>query len=93
QGKHDEADPLYVRALEILGATVGQEHTSYASTLNNRAGLLAAREEYTEALPLLERAVRILTKKVGGNHEDAIKTQDLLERVRDKVRAQLREVS
>lgn len=42
QGKFKEADLLYIRVLEILGATVGEEHTKYASTLNNRAALLAS---------------------------------------------------
>ena len=40
QGNFEDADPLYVRVLEILGATVGEEHPNYASTLNNRAALL-----------------------------------------------------
>lgn len=40
QGKLEEARPLYVQVLEILSATVGEEHPNYASTLNNRAMLL-----------------------------------------------------
>lgn len=42
QGKHAEADALYVRALGILSATVGDEHLDYATTLINGAGLLMA---------------------------------------------------
>ena len=40
QGKFDEADPLYLRAIEIGEKTLGPEHPSLATTLNNRAGLL-----------------------------------------------------
>ena len=40
QGKLEDADPLYARVLEILGAKVGEEHPNYASALNNRAALL-----------------------------------------------------
>lgn len=42
QGNYGEADLLYVRVLEVLGAATGEEHPSYAVTLNNRAGLLMA---------------------------------------------------
>lgn len=42
QGKYEEADPLYRRIQEILGATVGEEHPNYASTLTNRAKSLNA---------------------------------------------------
>ena len=42
QGKFAEADPLNVRVLQILAATVGEGHPYYAATLNNRAGLLRA---------------------------------------------------
>ena len=40
QGEFDKLDSLYVRVLEILGATVGEEHPNYTSALNNRAVLL-----------------------------------------------------
>lgn len=40
QGKYGEADSLYHRVQEILGATMAKEHPNYASMLNSRAGLL-----------------------------------------------------
>lgn len=46
-------------------------------------------EKYTEAIPLLEEALSIRTKKLGENHPDTVKSQNNLEIVRKKVRAQL----
>lgn len=42
-----------------------------------------------EACSLLERALAIRTKKLGENHAGTISTQNNLEAVRQKVRAQL----
>ncbi|CAN0356259.1 unnamed protein product, partial [Ectocarpus fasciculatus] len=40
QGKYQEADPLYLRAIEIGERTLGADHPDLATRLNNRAGLL-----------------------------------------------------
>ena len=40
QGKFDEADPLYLRAIEIGEKTLGPDHPDLATLLNNRARLL-----------------------------------------------------
>lgn len=40
QAKYKDADDLFVRVLRDLGATIGEGHPSYASVLNNRAGVL-----------------------------------------------------
>ncbi|CAN0492088.1 unnamed protein product, partial [Laminaria digitata] len=42
-------------------------------------------EKYTEAISLLERALSIRTKKLGGNHPYTVSTQNSLELVRKKV--------
>ncbi|CAN0518584.1 unnamed protein product [Ectocarpus sp. 12 AP-2014] len=42
-------------------------------------------DKYTEAVPPLERALSIRTKKLGGNHQDTISTRAVLERVREKM--------
>jgi tetratricopeptide (TPR) repeat protein len=47
---------------------LGQEHPSVATTLNNLAGLYYRIEKYDEALPLLERSLRILKSKLGPAH-------------------------
>lgn len=58
QGKCKDADLLYVRVLEILGATFGEEHPDYATALNNRALLLKQQV----------RAVRTFQKTCGGEY-------------------------
>lgn len=40
QGKYDDADSLYLRALEINEKAFGPDHPDVATTLNNRAMLL-----------------------------------------------------
>lgn len=35
QGKFDEADPFYLRAIEIGETTLGPDHPSVATRLNN----------------------------------------------------------
>ena len=40
QGKFEEADSLYLRAIEIGEKTLGPDHPDLATRLNNRAGLL-----------------------------------------------------
>lgn len=54
------------------------------STLN----LKRSQEEYRKAIPLFERALSIRTKKLGANHPHTVGTQNSLEIVRKKVRAQ-----
>ena len=40
QGKYDDAEPLYKRALTIREETLGPRHPDVAQSLNNLAGLL-----------------------------------------------------
>lgn len=41
--------------------------------------------EHTEAIPLLERALSILAKGLGGDHPHAVTAQNNLEVIRQKV--------
>ncbi|CAN0344597.1 unnamed protein product, partial [Ectocarpus sp. 6 AP-2014] len=61
----DEADPLYLRAIEIGEKTLGPDHPDFATSLNNRAGLLQAQGKYDEADPLYLRAIEIGEKTLG----------------------------
>ena len=42
QGKYDEAEPLFRRAIDIGEKTLGPEHPNLATGLNNLARLLRA---------------------------------------------------
>lgn len=43
--------------------------------------------KHNEALPLLEKAIRIRVKKLGETHQDTVDTQAFMERVREQVGA------
>eukprot|EP00903_Cladosiphon_okamuranus_P011926 g11202.t1 len=73
-GKFEVADPLYDRVLEILGATVGQEHPNFASALNDRAVLLRAQGKFSEAEPLYKRTQEIFEKSLGWDHPNLATT-------------------
>ena len=47
QGKYDDADPLYQRALAIDEKVLGPDHPDVAADLNNRAGLLESQVRAT----------------------------------------------
>eukprot|EP00903_Cladosiphon_okamuranus_P016965 g15639.t1 len=75
----------YERATEIMEKALGRDHPAVASVLNNRAVFLCDQENYTEAIPLLERALAIRTNKLGDNHPDTVGTRINLDAVRKKV--------
>ncbi|CAN0453882.1 unnamed protein product, partial [Ectocarpus fasciculatus] len=70
QGKYDEADPLYLRAIEIGEKTLGPDHPGLATWLNNRAELLRVQGKYDEADPLCLRAIEIGEKTLGPDHPE-----------------------
>src|SRR5262245_61358111 len=59
QGKHVEAEPLYLQALKIYQAVHGENHLDVAATLNNLGVLHRMYGQYAEAEPLLTRALAI----------------------------------
>ena len=68
QGKYEEAEPLYRRALKIYEKALGPDHPSVATTLNNLATLYKSQGKYEEAEPLYRRALKIIKEKLGENH-------------------------
>ncbi|CAN0285455.1 unnamed protein product [Pylaiella littoralis] len=68
QAKYKDADDLFVRVLRDLGATIGEGHPSYASVLNNRAGVLGIQGKFEEADPLYLEGIEIGERTLGPNH-------------------------
>ncbi|CAM9914177.1 unnamed protein product [Ectocarpus sp. 12 AP-2014] len=68
QGKYDEADPLYLQAIEIAEKTLGPDHPSEATRLNNRVGLLESQGKCDEAKSLYERSLDIDENVYGPDH-------------------------
>jgi hypothetical protein len=54
-----EAEPLMARVVTILEKSLGENHPTLATALNNLAQLLKATNRLTEADPLMRRAVKI----------------------------------
>ncbi|CAN0601310.1 unnamed protein product, partial [Ectocarpus sp. 12 AP-2014] len=53
QGKYDEADPLYLRAIEIGEKTLGPDHPDLATRLNNRARTFPSYSRASTNKPIL----------------------------------------
>jgi len=66
QGKYEEAEPLYQRALAIVEKTLGV-HPNVALCLENYAGLLEKMKREDEAAKLRERAKVIREKHAREN--------------------------
>ena len=64
QGKYDQAEPLYVRALSILEHALGREHASTRSVCENYASLLQELGRDTEARQLEEDAWSLFAVKI-----------------------------
>jgi tetratricopeptide (TPR) repeat protein len=72
QGKYEQAELLYQRALAIHEKMEGPEHPSTATTLRNLAVLYWWQDKYELAEPLLQRALAISEKILGPNHPNTI---------------------
>ena len=56
------------RALDIVQKTLGTEHPTFATALNNLARLLSSKGDYAGAEPLYRRALAIDEKALGPDH-------------------------
>lgn len=70
QGKYDEAEQLYLRALAVFERHFGPEHYEVCVNLNNLAALYQLRGEPRRAEPLYQRALAIKEKLLGPRHPD-----------------------
>jgi tetratricopeptide (TPR) repeat protein len=59
QGKYDQAEPLYQRALAITEKNLGADNLNTAALLEKYAGLLKDMKKPAEAKALLDRAETI----------------------------------
>ena len=67
-GRYSDAEPLYVRSLQIRDQQLGADHPDTASSLNNLAMLYDSTGRYSEAEPLYLRALAILFDRLGETH-------------------------
>jgi len=70
RGKREEADETFRGAIDDLGRTLGADHGTRLSTMNNFALLKMSGEEYAEAARLLAEVVEIGERIYGANHPE-----------------------
>jgi tetratricopeptide (TPR) repeat protein len=76
QGKLDEAEKMYQRALEgrEKALALGAEHTSTLSTVNNLGLLYADQGKLGEAEKMYQRALEAREKALGAEHTSTLTT-------------------
>jgi tetratricopeptide (TPR) repeat protein len=74
QGKYEQAEPLYVRALAICEQQLGPAHPLIATSLNELANLYCAQGNIIEAGPLYERALHIREQTLVLSHPNTAET-------------------
>ena len=78
QGRYTEAEPLYIKALELTRRLLGDEHPSVATSLNNLAQLYYSQGRYAEAEPLYLQALELWRRLLGDEHPDVAKSLNKL---------------
>ena len=72
QGKHEEAEAIYRRTLELKVKVLGQKHPKTLISLHDLAGLLYRQRRYRESCLLYERAYPSLLNTLGGSHPTTV---------------------
>jgi CHAT domain-containing protein/Tfp pilus assembly protein PilF len=69
-GRDAEAEPLYERALAMMGSAAGIDSAEMAPVLNNLAALYQRQGRYADAEPLFKRALALREKALPPGHPD-----------------------
>ena len=72
QGKYEEAQKDFLRAIKIYEKEYGQGHPYVASCLNNLGKTLAQQGQYEQAEKLYRRALTIIEAVYGETHPGAV---------------------
>lgn len=74
QGKIDDIEPLYVRALSIRREVYGDQHTRVAESLHDLGSLLQQQEKSDRALALHREGLEIRRNVLGEDHISLIES-------------------
>lgn len=74
QGKYSEAEPLFIKSLDIIKVVLGEKHQQYATILNCLASVYDDEGKYSEAEPLLLKAIEIRKEILGEKDSYYIKS-------------------
>jgi hypothetical protein len=78
KGSLAESERAYRSALEILSAALGEEHIRVTMPLVGLARVLDARGRPAEAVPLLERSLRMRLRTFGAEHSLTVEVEGAL---------------
>jgi CHAT domain-containing protein/tetratricopeptide (TPR) repeat protein len=70
QGRYEEAIQPASQARDLSSQYPGEDHPSFATSLNNLAELYRSMGNYTQAEPLYKQAMEIRRKALGEDHPD-----------------------
>jgi CHAT domain-containing protein/Tfp pilus assembly protein PilF len=70
QGRDDQAEPLYKRAIALMEKSIGLDSVEIAPVLNNLAALDQRQGRLADAEPLFRRALAISEKNLSRDHPD-----------------------
>ncbi|MBO0790394.1 MAG: tetratricopeptide repeat protein, partial [Ktedonobacteraceae bacterium] len=75
QGKYEQAEPLYQRALDIRKQQ-GPTHPHTAFTLHDLANMYWDQGKYQQADPLYQQALAICEQRLGPDHPRTMKIRN-----------------
>ena len=67
-GLYEQVESLYIKAVDIYAKVLGKEHPTYATSLNNLAGLYSIQAKHDKAEPLYIESRDITAKVLGKKH-------------------------
>ncbi|GCL47330.1 tetratricopeptide repeat protein [Microcystis aeruginosa] len=84
QGRYEEAETLFLQALELRKQLLGDKHPDVSSSLNGLAKLYDSQGKYEEAEPLFLQALAIAEQALGENHPTTVRIRENLQRLRQQ---------
>jgi tetratricopeptide (TPR) repeat protein len=84
-GKYDEAEPLFLQALELYKRILGENHPHYATSLYCLAYLHDKQGKYNKAEPFYLQALNIYEQRLGSNHPNTCSCRQYLGNLRSKM--------
>jgi tetratricopeptide (TPR) repeat protein len=85
QGRYNEAEPLYLDALEMRKRLFTGDHPNVATSLNNLASLYDSQGKYSEAEPLYLEALAMSERTLGANHPNTITVRNNLRHLQQQI--------